>query len=74
MNDVINVHAYSRWKQDYITFYLRATLRMLLKLAFKIWCQFVGNLQRYDTISAHVPKRVWQFASEKLQNIGVAFI
>ena len=28
---------------------------MYLKLASKIWCHFVSNLQRYDTISAHVP-------------------
>ena len=31
------------------------------------------NLQRYDTISVHVPKRVLQFASEKLQYTGMAF-
>ena len=37
---------------------------MYLKLASKIWCHFVSNLQRYDTISVHVPKRAWQFASE----------
>ena len=35
---------------------------------------FVSNLQRYNTISAHVPKSVWQFASEKLQYTGMAFI
>ena len=28
----------------------------------------------YDTISAHVPERVLQFASEKLQYTGAAFI
>ena len=28
---------------------------MYLKLASKIWCHLVSNLQRYDTISAHVP-------------------
>ena len=38
---------------------------MLLELASKIWRQFVSNLQRYDTISAHVSKSVLQFASEK---------
>ena len=31
---------------------------MYLKLASQIWCNFVSNLQRYDIISAHVPKRV----------------
>ena len=35
---------------------------------------FFSNLQRYDAISAHVPKRVSQFASEFLQYIGMAFI
>ena len=43
-------------------------------LAAKIWCQFVSYLQIYDTISAHVPKRVWQFTSEKLQYTGMTFI
>ena len=47
---------------------------MYLKLASKIWCHFVSNLQRYDTISAHVPKRVLQFASEKLQYTGMALL
>ena len=47
---------------------------MYLKLASKIWCHFVSNLQRYDTISARVPKRVWKFASEKLQYTGMTFI
>ena len=63
---------YSRLKQDYISFFLQ----LLLKLASKIWCQFVKNLQRYDTISAHVhvPKRALRFASEKLQYTGMAFI
>ena len=58
----------------YINIFLQATLAMYLKLASKIWCHFVSTLQRYDTISAHVPKRVWQFASEKLQYTGMAFI
>ena len=39
------------------------------KLASKNWFQFVSNLQRYDTIFSHVPKRVLQLASEKLQYI-----
>ena len=47
---------------------------MYLKLASRIWCHFVSNLQRYDTISSHVPKRVWQFASEKRQYTGMTFI
>ena len=47
---------------------------MFLKLVSKMLCHFVSNLQRYDTISPHVPKRVWQFASEKLQYTGMAFI
>ena len=51
INDVTNVHVYSRLKQDYINFFLQATFGLLLKLAFKIWCHFVYNLQRYDTIS-----------------------
>ena len=46
---------------------------MYVKLAFKIWCHFVSNLQRYDIVCAHVPIRVWQFASEKLQYTGMAF-
>ena len=49
-------------EQDYINVFLQATLGLLLKLASKIWCNFVKNLQRYDTISAHVPKRALQFA------------
>ena len=65
---------YSRLKQEYINFFLQATLFIYLKLASKIWCPFVSNLQRYDAISAHVPKRVRQFASEKLQYTGMAFI
>ena len=47
---------YSRLKQDYINFFLQATLSLYLKLASKIWCHFVLNLRRYDTISAHVQK------------------
>ena len=65
---------YSRLKQDYINFILQAKFGLLLKLASKIWCHFVQNLQRYDAISAHVPKRALQFASEKLQYTGIAFI
>ena len=63
---------YSRLKQDYVIFFLQAILSMYLKLASKIWSHFVSNLQRYDTISAHVPKHVLQFASEKLQYTGMA--
>ena len=74
INDVTNVPVYSRLKQDYINFFLQATVHMYLKLASKIWCHYVSNLQRYDTISAHVPKRIWQFASEKRQYTGMAFI
>ena len=69
IKDVTNVPAYSRLKQDYVNFFLQATLRMLLKLTSKISCQFVTNLQRYDTTSAHVAKHVLQFASGKLQYI-----
>ena len=74
INDVTNVPVYSRLKQDYMNLFLKATLLMYLKLPPKIWCHFVVNLQRYDTISAYVPKCVWQFASEKLQYTGMAFI
>ena len=41
INDVTNVSVYSRLKYDYINFFLQATLGLLLKLAFKIWCHFV---------------------------------
>ena len=61
-------------KQDFINFFLQETLSMYLKLASKIWCHFVSNLQRYYTIMAYGPKRVWQFASEKLQYTGITFI
>ena len=55
INDVISVSIYSRLKHTYVNIFLQATLRLLLKLASKlIWCYFVSNLQRYDTISAHV--------------------
>ena len=64
---------YSRLKQEYINFFLQATLFIYLKLASEICCHFVSNLQRYNAISAHVPKRVWQFASEKHQYTGTAF-
>ena len=64
INEVTNVPVYSRSKQDFIKFFLQETLSMYLKCASKIWCHFVSNLQRYDTISAHVPKRVWQFAQK----------
>ena len=74
INDVTNVHVYSRLKQDYINFFLQAALSLYLKVVSKIRCHFVSNLNRYDTLSAHVPKRVWQFASEKLQYTGVTFI
>ena len=46
-------------------FFLQATLVLLLKFSSKIWRHFVSNLQTNDTIIAHVPKRVLQFASEK---------
>ena len=42
-----------------------------LKHASKNWCHFVSNLH---AISAQVPTRVWQFASEKLQYTGMVFI
>ena len=51
-------------KQDYINVFAQATFGLLLKLASKIWCHFVKNLQRYDTISEHVPNRALQFALE----------
>ena len=65
---------YSRLKQDYINFILQATFGLLLKLASKIWRQFVLKLLRYDTILAHVPKCALQFALEKLQYAGIAYI
>ena len=74
INDVKNVSVCSRLKQDYINFFLKATFGLLLKLASKIWCHFVQNVQRYDTLSAHVPKGALQFASEKLQYTGIAVI
>ena len=74
INDVTNVPVYSGLKQNYINFILQATFGLLLKLASKIWCHFVLYLQRYDIISAHVPTRALQFASEKHQYIGMAFI
>ena len=40
---------------------------MILKLASKSWCHFVSNLQRYDTISAHVAT-----SEKKLQYTGAA--
>ena len=57
-----------------LTFFLQATFSMYLIYTSNVWCHFVSNLQRYDTISAHVPKRVLQFALEKLQYTGIAFI
>ena len=74
INDVTKVPVYSGLKQGYINFIPQATFGLLLKLASKIWCHFVLNLQRYDTISAHVPKHALQFASEKNQYTGIAFI
>ena len=47
---------------------------MYAKLASKIWCQIVLKLQTYDTLSAHVPKSVWQLASEKLQYTGMTIM
>ena len=44
-------------------FFLQATLSTTLNLHLKFGA-ILSNLQRYDTISAHVPKRVLQFASE----------
>ena len=74
INDVTNVPVYSRINQDYLNFFLQATLGLLLKLASRIWCHFVSNLQRYDTLFAHVPKCALKFASEKLQYTGMPFI
>ena len=37
INDVTNVPVYSRLKQEHINFFLQATLRLILKLASKIW-------------------------------------
>ena len=74
INDVTNVPVNSVLKQKYINFILQATFGLLLKLASKIWCHFVPNLQRYDIKSAHVPKRALQFASEKHQYTGMTFI
>ena len=65
---------YSGLKQNYINFILQATFGLLLKRASKIWCHFVSNLQRYDIISVHVQKSALQFASEKHQYTGMAFI
>ena len=74
INDVTNVPVYARLKLSSINFFLQATLSMFHKLASKICYHFVSTLQRYDTISAHVPKRILQFASEKLQYTEIAFI
>ena len=74
INDVTNVPVYSRLKQDYVNVFLQASFGLLLKRASKSWCHFVENLQRYDTISAHVPKRVLQFVSEKLRYTGMSFM
>ena len=63
---------YSTLKQVYIKKILQAVFGLLLKLALKIWCHFVQNLQRYYTMSKQVPKRALQFASEKLQYTGMA--
>ena len=41
ISDVTDVPVYSRLKQDYIDFFLQAPLKLLRKLAFKIWCHFV---------------------------------
>ena len=71
---LMNVPVYWGLKQNYINFILQATFGLLLKLATKIWCHFVSNLQRYDIISTHVPKRALQFASEKRPYTGMAFI
>ena len=62
------------WNRVILTFFLQATFSMYRKYASNIWCHFVSNLQRYDTISAHVPKRVLQCALEKLQYTGMVFI
>ena len=37
--------------------------RMLQNVVSKMLCQFVFNFKDYDTISAHVPKRLYQFDS-----------
>ena len=38
---------------------------MYFKLVSKIRCHFVSNIQKYDTISAHVPKRILRLLLEK---------
>ena len=40
INDVTNVHVYSRLKQDYKNFFLPAFFGLLLKLASKFLCHF----------------------------------
>ena len=65
---------YSRLKLDSRNLVLQATFGLLLKLASKIWSYFAQNLQRYDTISAHVLKRALHFASENCQYTGMAFM
>ena len=47
---------------------------MLLKLASKILCHFVSTLQRYDTLSAHVPNVYCNLLQKKLQYTDVTFI
>ena len=74
INDVTNVPVCTRMNYEFINFFLQATLSTYLELASKIWCHLISTLQRYDIIFAHVPKRAWHFASEKLQYTGMAFI
>ena len=45
-------------------FFLQATSRLLPKLASKIWGHLFKTYKDM-TVSAHVPKRALQFASEK---------
>ena len=71
INDVTNVPVYLRLKQDYINFFLQAKL-MYLKFASKSWCHFVSNIQRYGTISTHVPNVYCNLLKKKLQYTGMA--
>ena len=47
---------------------------MLLNFASKILCQLSHTYKDMTLFSAHIPKCMLQFASEKHQYIGVAFI
>ena len=74
INEVTNVPAYSRLKQDCMKLFLQASLRMLLKLASKIWCQLSEPYKDMTLYPRMYQNACCNLLQKKTQYIGMAFI